>query len=165
MLRARSARLAVRRATGARTQTRTPYTFLAKRFVGSGKAGELIEIYNARDATARRDASSSSSAAAPQVMEIINPVGGGIDPGVVEAMEGNQAAAHVAYSMTDNAFIYPISPATSMGEYMDAWRSQGRKNCFGEIVDVNTMQVCTDVHLILLSALLLLRARALPHLI
>ena len=46
--------------------------------------------------------------------------------GHLEAMEGNQCAAHVAYALSDNAFIYPISPATSMGEWMDAWASSGK---------------------------------------
>ena len=55
-------------------------------------------------------------------------------------MEGNEAAAHVAYAMSESSFIYPISPATSMGEHMDAWRSRGRVNCFGQVVDVSTMQ-------------------------
>ena len=55
-------------------------------------------------------------------------------------MDGNEAAAHVAYSMSDISFIYPISPATSMGEHMDKWASMGRKNVLGQIVDVNMMQ-------------------------
>ena len=41
---------------------------------------------------------------------------------------GNQAAAYVAYGMSENAFIYPISPATSMGEMADAWAASGKKN-------------------------------------
>ena len=55
-------------------------------------------------------------------------------------MEGNEAAAHIAYALSENCFIYPISPATSMGEHMDAWRAQGRVNTFGQVVDVSTMQ-------------------------
>jgi len=55
-------------------------------------------------------------------------------------MDGNEAAAYVAYAMSDISFIYPISPATSMGEHMDNWASQGKKNILGQIVDVNMMQ-------------------------
>ena len=55
-------------------------------------------------------------------------------------MDGNEAAAYIAYSMSDISFIYPISPATSMGEHMDKWAAQGKKNILGQIVDVNMMQ-------------------------
>lgn len=48
--------------------------------------------------------------------------------GTMEAMDGNTAAAHVAYAMSETSFIYPISPATSMGEMMDNWSSMGRLN-------------------------------------
>jgi len=48
--------------------------------------------------------------------------------GTTEAMDGNTAAAHVAYAMSETSFIYPISPATSMGEMMDNWSSMGRLN-------------------------------------
>lgn len=55
-------------------------------------------------------------------------------------MDGNEAAANVAYAMSDISFIYPISPATSMGENMDKWAAEGRKNIMGQVVDVNMMQ-------------------------
>ena len=55
-------------------------------------------------------------------------------------MEGNESAVHVAYALADTAFIYPISPATSMGEHVDAWSSQGRVNCYGNVMNVSTMQ-------------------------
>ncbi len=48
-------------------------------------------------------------------------------------MDGNMAAAHVAYALSDITFIYPISPATSMGEYVDEWATQGRTNIFGQV--------------------------------
>ena len=60
--------------------------------------------------------------------------------GTLEAMDGNTAAVHVAYAMSETAFIYPISPATSMGETMDAWASAGRLNVYGQPVRVTTMQ-------------------------
>ena len=43
-------------------------------------------------------------------------------------LDGNEAAAYVAYAMSDISFIYPISPATSMGEHMDKWAAMGKKN-------------------------------------
>jgi Pyruvate flavodoxin/ferredoxin oxidoreductase, thiamine diP-bdg len=52
-------------------------------------------------------------------------------------MDGNEAAAYIAYSMSDISFIYPISPATSMGEYMDKWASSGKKNILGQVKDLD----------------------------
>jgi len=56
------------------------------------------------------------------------------------SMDGNSAAAHVAYAMSDVSFIYPISPSTSMGETVDKFATQGRKNVFGQTVKVRQMQ-------------------------
>jgi len=47
---------------------------------------------------------------------------------IIKTIEGNEAAAHVAYAMSDVAAIYPITPSTSMGEYADEWAAHGRKN-------------------------------------
>lgn len=55
-------------------------------------------------------------------------------------LDGNEAAAYVAYAMSDISFIYPISPATSMGEHMDKWAATGKKNILGQVVDINMMQ-------------------------
>ncbi len=55
-------------------------------------------------------------------------------------MDGNQAAAHAAYAYTENAAIYPITPSSGMAEYTDAWSAGGRKNIFGETVQVAEMQ-------------------------
>ncbi len=55
-------------------------------------------------------------------------------------MEGNEAAAHVAYAMSEVAAIYPITPSSSMGEYCDEWASHGRKNIFGQVLKVVEMQ-------------------------
>ncbi|KAF6254486.1 pyruvate-ferredoxin oxidoreductase [Scenedesmus sp. NREL 46B-D3] len=52
------------------------------------------------------------------------------------AIDGNEAAANVAYAMSDVSFIYPITPATPMGEHVDSWANEGRVNLLG-----NTMQV------------------------
>jgi hypothetical protein len=56
------------------------------------------------------------------------------------AIDGNTAAAHVAYAMSDVSFIYPISPSTSMGETVDKFASAGRQNVFGQVVKVKQMQ-------------------------
>jgi pyruvate-ferredoxin/flavodoxin oxidoreductase len=57
-----------------------------------------------------------------------------------ETMEGNQAAAHVAYAYSDVAAIYPITPSSDMGQLADAWASEKRNNIFGQPVDVVEMQ-------------------------
>ena len=45
--------------------------------------------------------------------------------GSVACIDGNQAAAHVAYALSDCAFIYPITPSSPMGEMVDEWAAQG----------------------------------------
>ncbi len=55
-------------------------------------------------------------------------------------IDGNQAAAHVAYAFSEVAAIYPITPSSNMGENADAWAAQGRKNLFGRPVEVIEMQ-------------------------
>ena len=45
--------------------------------------------------------------------------------------DGNQAAAHVSYMFTEVAAIYPITPSSTMAEYVDDWSAAGRKNIFG----------------------------------
>jgi len=59
---------------------------------------------------------------------------------VFQSMDGNQAAAHVAYAFTEVAGIYPITPSSPMAEYTDLWASQGKKNLFGMPVKVIEMQ-------------------------
>ena len=54
--------------------------------------------------------------------------------------DGNYAAAHVAYMFSEVAAIYPITPSSTMAEYVDEWASYGRKNIFGETVHVAEMQ-------------------------
>eukprot|EP01059_Diplonema_ambulator_P020307 TRINITY_DN3404_c0_g1_i1.p1 TRINITY_DN3404_c0_g1~~TRINITY_DN3404_c0_g1_i1.p1 ORF type:complete len:1855 (+),score=788.42 TRINITY_DN3404_c0_g1_i1:131-5695(+) len=55
-------------------------------------------------------------------------------------MDGNQATTYVAYAVSEQALIYPISPATSMGEHMDNWSAAGRLNCFDDVPTVSMMQ-------------------------
>ncbi len=54
--------------------------------------------------------------------------------------DGNQAAAHVSYMFSEVAAIYPITPSSTMAEYIDDWAAAGRKNIFGETVLVQEMQ-------------------------
>ena len=55
-------------------------------------------------------------------------------------VDGNTAAAHVAYAFTDVAAIYPITPSSTMAEVVDDWAAQNRKNIFGQTVKVVEMQ-------------------------
>ncbi len=55
-------------------------------------------------------------------------------------MDGNNAAAHVAYAFTEVAGIYPITPSSPMADYVDQWSAQGLKNIFGTKVNVVEMQ-------------------------
>jgi pyruvate-ferredoxin/flavodoxin oxidoreductase len=55
-------------------------------------------------------------------------------------IDGNTAAAHVAYAFSDVAAIYPITPSSSMGEIADSWAAHGRKNIFGQPLQVTEMQ-------------------------
>ncbi len=54
--------------------------------------------------------------------------------------DGNQAAAHIAYMFSEVAAIYPITPSSTMAEYVDEWAANGRKNIFGEKLVVEEMQ-------------------------
>ena len=54
--------------------------------------------------------------------------------------DGNYAAAHIAYMFSEVAAIYPITPSSTMAEYVDEWSAFGRKNIFGDTVKVAEMQ-------------------------
>ena len=54
--------------------------------------------------------------------------------------DGNYAASHVAYMFSEVAAIYPITPSSTMAEYIDEWAAFGRKNIFGEQVEVAELQ-------------------------
>jgi pyruvate-ferredoxin/flavodoxin oxidoreductase len=58
----------------------------------------------------------------------------------MQTIDGNTAATHVAYAYSEVAAIYPITPSSTMGELADEWSVQGRKNIFGQTVDVVEMQ-------------------------
>jgi pyruvate-ferredoxin/flavodoxin oxidoreductase len=58
----------------------------------------------------------------------------------MKTVDGNTAAAHVAYAMSDVAAIYPITPSSPIGEIADEWAAAGRKNIFGQAMTVRQMQ-------------------------
>lgn len=55
-------------------------------------------------------------------------------------IDGNTAAAHIAYAFSDVAAIYPITPSSPMGEYSEQWSSAGKENLWGKQVDIMEMQ-------------------------
>lgn len=57
-----------------------------------------------------------------------------------QTMDGNQAAAHVAYAYSETAAIYPITPSSPMAELVDEWKEKGRKNVFGNTLLLAEMQ-------------------------
>ncbi|MBP2654020.1 MAG: por 2 [Firmicutes bacterium] len=58
----------------------------------------------------------------------------------MKTMDGNTAAAYVSYAFTDVAAIYPITPSSNMAENADEWAAQGKKNIFGQTVEIVEMQ-------------------------
>lgn len=61
-------------------------------------------------------------------------------PGKTITVDGNYAAAHVAYALSEVSAIYPITPSSTMGEWIDEWASQHKKNIWGTEVSVAEMQ-------------------------
>ncbi|MDO5047196.1 MAG: pyruvate:ferredoxin (flavodoxin) oxidoreductase [Anaerococcus sp.] len=59
---------------------------------------------------------------------------------IFKTMDGNEAASHIAYGLTDIAAIYPITPSSPMAEHTDEWSVAGRKNIFGQEVELIEMQ-------------------------
>src|SRR5262249_27740284 len=57
-----------------------------------------------------------------------------------EAIDGNEAAARVAYALSEVVAIYPITPSSPMGEWADAWAAEGRRNLWGAVPSVIEMQ-------------------------
>eukprot|EP00768_Dysnectes_brevis_P005653 gnl/Dysnectes_brevis/416_a459_5836.p1 GENE.gnl/Dysnectes_brevis/416_a459_5836~~gnl/Dysnectes_brevis/416_a459_5836.p1 ORF type:complete len:1209 (+),score=382.39 gnl/Dysnectes_brevis/416_a459_5836:215-3841(+) len=58
----------------------------------------------------------------------------------MKTMDGNAAAAHIAHKLSEICTLFPITPASPMGEYVDTWTAEGRKNVWGNIPDVHQMQ-------------------------
>ncbi|HOL18199.1 MAG TPA: pyruvate:ferredoxin (flavodoxin) oxidoreductase, partial [Bacillota bacterium] len=57
-----------------------------------------------------------------------------------DTLDGNTAAAYVAYALSDVAAIYPITPSSPMAEICDDWAAYGKKNIFGQVMKITTMQ-------------------------
>lgn len=58
----------------------------------------------------------------------------------IEIMDGNMAAAYISYAFTEVAGIFPITPSSPMAEYVDDWAAKGKKNIFGQTVEIVEMQ-------------------------
>nr|CCA61743.1 pyruvate ferredoxin oxidoreductase [Chlamydomonas reinhardtii] len=71
----------------------------------------------------------------PAVVSSAGKPGGKMAP-----MDGNEATALIAYAVSDVSFIYPITPATNMGEMVDQWASEGRTNVFNNVMSVTEME-------------------------
>jgi pyruvate-ferredoxin/flavodoxin oxidoreductase len=54
----------------------------------------------------------------------------------MKAVDGNEATANIAYAFNDVSFIYPITPATPMGEWVDQWSNEGRINLHNNVMEV-----------------------------
>ena len=59
---------------------------------------------------------------------------------VYEVMDGNEAAAYIAYKCNEVCAIYPITPSSTMGEWADEWSAKGMKNIFGTVPRIMEMQ-------------------------
>ena len=59
---------------------------------------------------------------------------------VMKTMDGNEAAAYVAYAFTEVSTIYPITPSSPMADHVDDWAAHGRKNLFGQPVQLVELQ-------------------------
>ena len=71
----------------------------------------------------------------PELKESLQP-----KPVTIEIMDGNQAAAHIAYKTSEVCAIYPITPSSSMGELADEWSSDHKTNIYGQVPKVIEMQ-------------------------
>ena len=60
--------------------------------------------------------------------------------GLIRTLEGNEIAAYVSYAMSEVAALYPITPSSTIGEYCSEWAARGRKNLFGQTLDIVEMQ-------------------------
>ncbi|UIJ37855.1 pyruvate:ferredoxin (flavodoxin) oxidoreductase [Desulfobaculum bizertense] len=61
-------------------------------------------------------------------------------PKHMKTMDGNNAAAYIAYALSDCAAIYPITPSSTMGEVADTWAAKGQKNIFDQVVSIKQLQ-------------------------
>ena len=63
-----------------------------------------------------------------------------VDPGTRNVVDGNEAAAHAAHHLSEVIAIYPITPASPMGELADDWSAKGHPNLWGVVPEVIEMQ-------------------------
>jgi pyruvate-ferredoxin/flavodoxin oxidoreductase len=63
----------------------------------------------------------------------------------MKAIDGNEATANIAYAFNDVSFIYPITPATPMGEAVDQWSNEGRINLNNNVMEVSAGASLADV--------------------
>eukprot|EP00878_Enallax_costatus_P009641 GHUV01010072.1.p1 GENE.GHUV01010072.1~~GHUV01010072.1.p1 ORF type:complete len:949 (+),score=263.54 GHUV01010072.1:230-3076(+) len=107
-------------------------------FAQGGAAAAVLEL---QEKELPADDHQATPAAAAQVIAAPPPPGVAAPPlAVMRARDGNRVAAHIAYAMSDTAFFFPITPATPMAEAVDQWAAEGRKNLFGNVVQVMEME-------------------------
>ena len=71
---------------------------------------------------------------------VVEHVAGEVGGEVWACVDGNEAAGRVAHACSEVIAIYPITPASTMGEHADAWSAQGRRNLWGSVPEVIEMQ-------------------------
>ena len=81
----------------------------------------------------KKDTSSDAVTTAPKTFHRL-------PGGELKCVDGNWAVAHIAYRANDNAYIFPITPSSPMGEEVDAWAAQHKRNIFGQELKVVEMQ-------------------------
>lgn len=59
---------------------------------------------------------------------------------LLKTMDGNEAAAYASYAFTEVATIYPITPSSPMADHVDDWAVRGKKNLFGQPVQLVELQ-------------------------
>ena len=70
----------------------------------------------------------------------VTGAGTGVDTTPVVCIDGNEAAARVAYALSETVAISPITPASPMGEHADAWAAKGQENAWGVVPSVSQLQ-------------------------
>lgn len=93
-----------------------------------------------RDDDSTNGTAAAKSSAAPPAAAV-KPA----KPAKMGPVDGNEACARIAYAMSDVSFIYPITPATPMGELVDQWSSEHRKNIHGNVMQVGAGGCCVQL--------------------
>lgn len=88
-----------------------------------------------RDVSAQFKEDSKASGTPVQTVKPVPSKGTG--KAVMKAVDGNEATANIAYAFNDVSFIYPITPATPMGEAVDQWSNEGRINLNNNVMEVS----------------------------